>query len=680
MLLVALVMVPAANATEPDAFVLSKNATVRAATIRLEPTNNLLFARGSCSLSIGDLQIDASSLTLDLRNRLVIFREPTLLGYRGLDLSGSHALVDLDAGTLELREPELRPRGRRGGMLATAQAARCQDGACRLLEASATACPHEPAGYRIRADEILFHQSGDMDLERPVLELSDQPMFALPWLRLRPPGKAGFLPPRLGWDKDGGLIVGPAGYIPLGDSVSAQGHIAVRTRQGLESRTELHTPDLSLSLDHLLDLPKNSIRLRGQTTTQLLGATLAGQVDVVTDRYIIDGLAQDPLERAVTHTVSRGLLAADFKGLLVESYIELLQEFDRRGRIAADILSPRATIELGLPATPLASFFWPSFDLSFTRVGFEGTDPLPDASTGLATGHSRLGLSYGVDVPHRLGPLATELRAKGIHRAWLLDGTETPPLAVHLISSEAYVGLPLARSFDALRHRIEPFIRYRLTPWLWGSTPEWVIDGQDRLRPGQGLEAGFTTQLDGRQPLPIVRVDIKERFDLPGLGAKPGPAYLAASVHGGPRWLSIAVDGSWDHTQDLPSTAGVSLSSQPSQGNRFDIGGRWVGPGRGPHRDQPFTEATGPALTALWPAWIGNRVEVYEELEIALTRHLGASTGTRIGVWPKRALHALWYGLRLRSSCGCIAAGITASHRLDAAVPDVMATLHLVGI
>ncbi len=680
MLLVALVMVPAANAAERDGFSLSKNATVSAARIRLEPSTNQLLARGSCSLSIGDIQIDASSMTLDLQNRLVDLREPTLHGYRGMDLSGSYAIVDLDGGAFELRVPELRPRGRREGLFATGKAALCQDGVCRLLEANATACPHEPAGYRIRADEILLHRSGDMDLERPVLEVDDRPVVGLPWLRLRPPGKAGFLPPRLGWDKDGGLIVGPAGYIPLGDSVSAQGHIALRTRQGLESRSELHTPDLRLTLDHLLDMPDNSVRLRGQTTTQLLGATLAGQVDIATDRFIIDSLAQDPLARAATHTASRGLLASEIGGLLVESYIELFQGFGRRGRIAADVLSPRAAIELGLPATPRARFFWPSFDVSFSRMGFWGTDHLPDASTRLAPGHSRLGLSYGVDVPHRLGPLATALRAKGTHRAWLLDGTNAPAPAIHLISSEAYVGLPLARSFDTLHHRIEPFVRYRLTPWLWGSTPEWVIDGQDRLRPGQGVETGFSTQLDGRQTWPLMRIDIKERFDLPGLGAESGPAYLAATFHGGPRWLSMAVDVSWDHTQDLPSTAGVSLSSQPRRGNRFHIGGRWIGPGRGPHRDQPFTEATGPTLTALWPAWIGNRAEIYEELEIALTRRLGAFTGTRVGVWPRGALHALWYGLNLRSSCGCIAAGITASHRLDTAVPDVMATLHLVGI
>ncbi len=660
---------------------LPHDISLHAEHLVLEPDTERIVAKGPCKLKAGDLVISASSLILDVPASIAMLHSPTVLGPDGTILTGNHLLLNIENETLELDEPRLRlPRAGDAETVIAGETAHCAQGTCSLVEATSTACPHEPVGYRLHAQEIFVHESGDIDLTWPVLELNETPVLALPWIRLRPPGKAGFLPPRLGWDAEGGFIAGPAGYIPLGSTAGADGHVAIRTAQGFESRTRLSAPNLDLAVDHLFDMPDNSVRFRGTAAAPLRGVFVAADVDVATDRNIIDDLARHPLERATTHTVSRGLLFAEMGGLVFETYVEMLQSFDERGRITEDLLTPRASVELALPASPFARYFWPSLDLKFTRLGIASSNLVQDATAALMPGHTRFDLSYGLDLPGRLGPLHSEIRVGGRHQAWLPDDTSGPGSSVHLGSAEARLGLPLIRRFDSFDHAVEPFALYRFTPWLEGSTPDWVVDDLDRLRRGHGVEMGIATRFDSRGMRPAVRFEVKERFDMPGFDTMSGPAYIAASGIAGPRWLTLTVDGSWDHTQSRPSTAGLSLASRQGEGNRIELGGRWIGPGRGPHRDQPFSNASGPSLAALWPVWIGDRMEVFEELGVTLTQRLSAFTGVRVGVWPNRALHALFYGLDLHSFCGCIVAGIVASHRLNTKVPDVMATLRLVGM
>ena len=46
-------------------------------------------------------------------------------------------------------------------------------------------------------------------------------------------------------------------------------------------------------------------------------------------------------------------------------------------------------------------------------------------------------------------------------------------------------------------------------------------------------------------------------------------------------------------------------------------------------------------------------------------------------MYPAAGLNALWYGLALRSACGCAELGVRAAHRLDTWIPDLMLTFVL---
>jgi hypothetical protein len=485
--------------------------------IHFDPATGRFVGEGDVMLTAGKMRISAALLSLDLESGNAILLKPVFLYREGLELSGTRLVVNLKTSAFKLESPELKtPRRDASPVLAIGSSAACQEGICKIMDARATACPHRPTGYHIRADEILIHQNGDYDLKRPVLEVDGTDVAAIPWIRLRTGNASGFLPPRLGWDSKGGLVAGPAGHVPLGENAFAEGHAAVRTSQGFESRSALHARNLDLRVDHLFDAPTNLFRFGGETALPLRGASLNTDVDIVTNRQIIDDLAIDPLDRALTHTTSRGLLAADVDDVFIETYAELLQSFDAGEQISKEALTPRASVELGLAPLPISGFFWPTLSFRFTRFGMSSPDLFQDASQSLAPGHSRLEASYGFFAPGRAGPVNIGITAAGRHQAWLPDSGNEPKFAAHLGSAEAHVTLPLARRFKNFYHGINPYIRYRITPWLQGGAPSWTIDDFDRLRRGQGMEAGLSTALTGARRIPIVDLDLWERIDLPG--------------------------------------------------------------------------------------------------------------------------------------------------------------------
>ena len=103
----------------------------------------------------------------------------------------------------------------------------------------------------------------------------------------------------------------------------------------------------------------------------------------------------------------------------------------------------------------------------------------------------------------------------------------------------------------------------------------------------------------------------------------------------------------------------------------------WYGGGRGPHLDGRWSRTSGPWLATAWPLAPEDSLALFERAAAWFTRNWGASAGARVGVYPEPVLLLLWYGIELRSTCGCIAVGLTASHRPKRWVPDVLATLRL---
>ncbi len=655
-----------------------KNVHIQADNIQIEPDSNHLTARGNIRLDVGELTIRASFLTLDLPKGTGELLAPFEVHYGDFIIVGQRLFFNKQANTLKLIRPTLRLSNNNPTRIMGKQGT-CRDGICTLTDMNGTACPHQPKGYGVRAKKVTVHRSGDIDLYKPVVLVNRTPIAALPWIRLRPPDAAGFLFPRLGYDKNGGFVIGPAGYIPITRNASAEGYIAVRTAEGFESRSKLTAPNLRVTLDHITHFPETDAQLRILGLAPLKGTTAAMKLHLVTGLKIIDDMADDPLDRAITHTVTHGLLTTPFSGMILETYTGFIQTFGGNGDATLDVLAPHASIALSLPSIPVARFFWPAFDLRLSRYGIPDQSPYLDSVISSVPGHTRIEFSPKISIPGRFGPLHTGLHIGTRHQVWLPDTASISTISTHLAALSMSIRIPLARRFEKFRHHIEPYFRYRLTPWHQGENPSWIVDDFDRLGVGQGMEVGILTRFD-QMGVPEVLIKLGERFDLPGFGDNFTPAFFYGKAIAGPTWMRLSLDGAWDHQQTKPSLAGITLSSHYGEGNSIDIGARWVGPGRGPHVDSPFSNAFGPWLVSTWPYQARDQIEVFENLTVSLTRRLRANIGTRIGVWPNPVLHVLWYGLEFRSSCGCIGAGLVASHRVASFVPDVMFTMKLFGI
>lgn len=649
--------------------------------LTLDPDRNLIEAEGHIVLTSGPLQINAKSLVLDLNKGVVDMHAPLIRQYKGLRIGGRRMILGPNSQSFEIEAPKIALLQESGAPRAEVKGSRafCSDGRCVLLDADGTACPHQPPGYHIGARQVTVHPNGDLDLRRPVLYFENIPVFAAPWLRIRAAGEPGFLPPRIGWDRRGGFILGPSGYVPIGTSSYAQGHIAVRTSQGVETFSLLKTTDASLSIDHLLDGDENDIRLRTVANPDLEGANLALDVDVATGREVVDDLAKEPLDRAVTHLSSRALLSTIFGGAVVESYAEMIQPFGY-DEPSNRFMTPRTSVAIEVPSVPWAVFLWPSVDLRFTRIEALGIDAARDAAESVAPSHMRLEASPEIDVPLSLGPFAVDARIASRHQVWMPDGADKKTISVNLLATEADLSIPLARDFVSFWHTVTPYVRYRAVPWFAGSSPKWVVDDFDRLEKGHGMETGVRTDIQSRGASRIAGLAVAERIGLEGLGKSAGPIYMVGSLEIGPPQARLVVDGAFDHELKKTSTAGVAVSSQIEEHGSFEMEGRWIGPGKGPQVDYLWNSSSGPWIVRTWPSRPGEAMELTERLSLRITKQVEGKAGARVGVWPSQSLNALWYGVELTPKCRCIAAGLFASHRPSALIPDVMATLKLMQI
>ncbi|MBW2277292.1 MAG: hypothetical protein JRF63_07360 [Deltaproteobacteria bacterium] len=651
---------------------------IEAERLTLEPNGQQVRAEGAVRITAFELELRAGSALVDVATGQIVLGPPLLLVLSDATVSGSSLTISDEARRLDIDHPLILLPLQGGRELElSADWARCEKGTCSLGRAEGSGCHHQPPAYRVRAQHVTIHPSGDIDLSGASLFVDDLEVMALPWLRVRPPSAAGFLPPRVAWDANGGLILGPAGQIPLADDLVLSGHAAVRTSQGFETSSTAWTPAGDATIDQLFDAPDNHVRARFHLTPTLVGATLTIDGDIVDGRQIIDNLTFDPIERARTHTESAALFSASGADwFLTETRIELVQAFAPDGQLTRRLQTPAIGVAAELLPVVQSGPIWPALAVELERRE-TGLDVIaPDAAGGIAPAHTRVTATPSLAQVSRLGPIAGELTVASLHQLWLPDLEGGDKSSRHLVAASTELELPLIGHPGGLRHVITPLARYRIVPWINGRGPDWIMDDLDRLRRGHGVEAGIRTSLGTARSTNTIELTAFERVDLPGFQAESGPAYLQLSAAVGPRWLRLSSEGSWDHRQPLPSHALVVLSTTDDRGNRLETGGGWYGPGRGEHLDRGW-DATNPWITGSWVRETDKALELVEGATLALTRRLRASAGALVGIIPDAGLHALWYGLELGAPCGCLTAGIVASHRLGSWTPDVMATISL---
>jgi len=645
---------------------------LRADVVRIDPDTSAVEAAGDVVVEIDDAVLRAEAVEFDPATGRLTFPGAFELTAGGRTIRGDGLVLDLFARTLEISGPRLLESGLR----VSGAAARCEAGACVVEDAGATPCPEDPPACGLNARRVTLHPSGDLDLEGPRLVLGETTVAGLPWLRLRPPGSSGLLPPRLGWSPTAGPIIGAAGQVALGDRGLAGGHFAARGISGYESASTFDFEAGELRLDHLFDTDGGHHgRLRFGLAPPLRGARLAVAGDLVTGGAIIDETTPDPAERAIGHTNTRLLLSSGGPEFAVETHAALLQWLDGPGE-PRRVLGPRTGIRLSLPLLAWELPLWPGLELALHRMDSPSAPFAPDAAGAPAPAHTRLEARPSVEFSRRLTLLEASLRAGTAHQVWLPDGPANESVQRHAAGISARLGLPFEGFFGGVRHGISPVIAYGLVAPLHGEAPTWIVDSRDLPAGGQGVDVALINDF-GDPGRPAFSVALRQRLHLPGFGADAGPAWADLRAGGGPSWLRLDLDAALDQRLLRPSLLRASLSSRDGRGTGLTTAAAWYGPGLGPHLE-PSLAVLGGAETGAWPLALPiEALELIEQASVALGRHVLIHGGVRVGVVPQPALHGLWYGLRLRSSCGCAAVGLAASHRPATPVPDVLLTLAL---
>lgn len=664
-----------------EAFQLSDLETlqVRAQTIRLSPDFQTVTATGAVFFHVGPLEIHGDAATLSLEAQTVFIRHAALLITLPAvtTLTADRMLFDIKNRRLFFRDVHWQRESlapfdihSKGGL--------CQNGTCLFRDVRSPLCAHSDAGYEWTVDRVVIFPSGALDARGIHLSLHDKRTISMPFLHLRPPGKPGFSTPNLAFDPEGGWIVGPSGIIPLDDNAYLEGSVALRSRQGFESRTHLHAAQTDLQIDQLFIAPKNLLRYRLKTAQPKDGVFFGTDIDFLqADRRIIDDLTTDYQARAVTHTVSRVRLSGQNDIVQTEAALEAQQHFnDPDGFAHLSPSSPAILLSASMPTVPMGGGFLGTVHADLLRRGL-WNDEIETTAPVMIPAHTRLAFETGLSQIQRIGPLVVDVDLATRHQKWLVDDPVAADPGLHLFGGALRIAAPLFRDFDSTRHVLTPFVTYRITPVAWGHTPAFIVDHLEMLRTGHGIETGIRTTL-GKHNIETIRLDVYERIALMGLKGTLGPSYLAFRGRFGPPNFYLALDGAWDQRNQTISVLGFSVHRALDRAS-LDVGARRMGMGDGPHRDQPFATSFLPWLAASLPENAAPSVEVFQEGEVPITRRFRLFLGARGEVYPLQTLHALWYGIKLQSNCGCLALTLTASHRVKSPVPDVFASLHLLG-
>jgi len=653
------------------------NVALSASRLSMSADGEEVVAEGEVRLAAQEWEIEGERIVLHLETGTMSSKAPLTLKTPAIALTAAAGELSAGGRAFRLERPEILRLGDLGSLAMGGDELRCEGGLCLLLRGHGTACPHQPPGYHLEADEIALHPSGDIDLTRPALFLGDAKVVVLPWIRIRPPNEPGFLAPKIGYSHKAGFIAGPAGFVPLGGEAYAEGHVAGRTSEGFEDGTHLHAPGTDLRIDHVFAAPKdNSGRARLVFASAFRKAAIAVDADAVTSREFIEEMTFDPLERAISHAESRALFSMPGDSMIWESALLANQPLLDRAAGELPGFETRMSVRGSLVARPIASRIFPGLELDITRRDVVG-DAMPyDARGLLSSPHTRLFAAPSLSAPFSLGPFSAVIDAQSRHVAWLIDG-ETTSRARHDVNGAAEIYLPLVGRLAGLVHLVTPKAAYRIAPFVHGDEPPFAFDGLDRAREAHALEAGFDTALDPFARVPLAEMTIRERVFLPGLSKADG-AYLFARLRVGAPWLYLRSEIAWDERRNSVSAAAAGIGTDDEHGDRLSVDARWYGRGDGPHLDGQWTGGDGARLgDGFWLGAPEERLEIDERASAVVARFVVLSAGAQVEVYPSPGLDALWYGLALRSACGCAEIGLRAAHRLDTWAPDVMLTFVL---
>jgi hypothetical protein len=647
---------------------------IEAKRLRLISTGEEIQADGAVVIVHQGNEIHGKSLTLNLREAYLLLVEPRyVLPQTGLAVNAGLLIASPHSNGVVLVKPSIRLPRRT--LVVDGRSATCYRNFCRVQDATFHLCPHSNL-FKIASRETVISDSGNIDLIDTHLILGDTALPALHFIRVRPENRSGLTLPRVGFSDEAGLILGPGGVVPINRDLKIGGHLALRSRQGFETASELETQEIHLRVDHLFVSPRNHIRVRGRTSRTVDHLTLRSDIDWVSrDRFIVEQLSTFSHERAATHTrtLARGGIAFGFAAL--ESSLSYLQPFTRDGHLLK-MSMPDFGLNFVMPSFPLNGVVYPDLFVALSRHGLSDNGG-PFTTAPAPTSYTLLSLSPSLYVGDRAGPISVLASLSTRHRLWHFDTASPQTVVHHAVEAHAELSLPLFRDFAAFRHVITPGLFYRVSPWQRGALPPLFANQLERRKSDHNLELGVTNTFSShKNQRRGAYIGIFERIRLTSQNSSATPLYLFFKTIFYSQSFEISVDGALNHKTWIPSFFGGALS-HTSMRNYINLGGRWLGEGSGPHLGDPFQSNSSPWISLSSDVVAAPTAEIFFDHRLSLSSTLFLTYGSRFSIYPTVSLHGVWYGLTFQTTCDCISASLTASHFPGTIVPSLMGNVSL---
>jgi hypothetical protein len=499
-------------------------------------------------------------------------------------------------------------------------------------------CTCDDPPVKLRVAKALLAPPTDALFGSTTLTVGGLPVFWLPGLWLRAPTRSGLIFPSVTYRGADGFFVGGGGYLPLevddgrvtkSLTLDAGAYLVRGARLGAELDTE--TSSSRVAWDHVR---QTALEVDAHGSAALSEATFAYRVDALRG-------ARAPVESSVLDVAARRTDRARIS-------VSHVDEYALGFGVRADAPRAGALRDFGAAGPEL-------YVGSARALGENATyDAFGSARTTVMTGnHSQTALSERATLganarPGPLGLAVTgaesgdlqigELRTEGLLRAGL----------------QVRAGLPLARSFGALSHFVEPVLVAR---GLIDAEPRGTRPNATRtLLTAGGIDTSLGEQTSRRAASLTLRAGALERA-----GANPEDTALVAMTRTSadahflgaaqslvlfgrsPALISLSRLrlGASDQIHVSLHADGASSGSPAAARVLFEES--WFDPAR------PFLDRQG------WSAG--------SELSVPWTRAL-STTGSLDYDLTEQRLLAAWGGFGYRHPCGCLAVASFVGHRV----------------
>lgn len=522
----------------------------------------------------------------------------------------------------------------------------------------------------------------DLVLNRVKLELFRVPLFYLPVLWIRSPGRAGMLLPELAYRGHDSLYGSVGAHVPLVPGSLTEGldvRVGGYTRGGFASEARLRTQrsNLAVRFDHMRAFDRPSDGVAGTGVSLDARGHVGDSVRLAWDGDMLIG------RRALYMTTALESAARPFD----------------RGRAEASVVGRDLAVSTGVRTLTTRGsglerdLTGGPYALAAFRRALTGST-LVDASAelGLLGRADARSASYaraesGLYVAEHAGPILAELRARGAGSAFSM-GESSDALLDAAASSEASLGVPLARGFGAgpwpMRHRLEPKVGVRLL----------TARGADRygVAAGRGLRAvqGEAAVAEASLLSSMGRLGSRGAWDVELAAGLVGARDLTAPGSGiddarsaarlrqalSLRYAALVAEGALVGPSTRGGEGGAALAAHGRLGARDGVS----------LRPRLFAaHAIEPTLARLLvdplreapTAYVGREgVTGGAALRVPFTPWLAIDGGADVDL-TERTLLGARAGLELRDRCGCFVVRLAGSQRIGRAGTDVWLAVDL---